>query len=223
LRGDTAGAALSLAIELLPEFLEDAARSGAKTIDSVDDIEVQKSFRDLISPEEVARYDAYCDAKFFEEFAERSRNAGLSDNDILEAFNAMKSGDYKKMASYFDTSSPTDGAVFWSGNKIEAGQYAQSIGGTIMEQTPGGQVFDNWKGLSGMYPEWKTNTSLDQRPIWVALSSQYANGVTGDVTYVHPADYIGEVWRDVERPIVIERMEAGLVTGIKEVFINGKQ
>ena len=43
LRGDTAGAALSLAIELLPEFLEDAARSGAKTIDSVDNIEVPKT------------------------------------------------------------------------------------------------------------------------------------------------------------------------------------
>lgn len=134
----------------------------------------------------------------------------------------MRSGDYSKMVAYFDTSSPRDGAVFWSGNKLEAGQYAKSIGGTIMEQTPGGQVFDNWRGLGGMYPEWGTKTKLDQKPIWEALSSQYVKGATGTVTYVHAADYIGMVWMDVEKPIVLERIEDGLVTRIVEVFTNGK-
>lgn len=42
---------------------------------------------------------------------------GLSNTQITEAYEAMRAGDYTKMASYFDTSSPVDGAVFWSGNK----------------------------------------------------------------------------------------------------------
>lgn len=89
-------------------------------------------------------------------------------------------------ASYFDTSSPSNGAVFWSGNKEGASAFADSIGGTILEQTPGGQVFDGWRGLQGMYPEWATGSKLDQRPIWESLSAQYANEANGSVTYVHP-------------------------------------
>lgn len=80
----------------------------------------------------------------------------------------MRNGDYAKMVTYFDTSSPVDGAVFWSGYKEGAAAYANDIGGTIMEQTPGGQVFDNWRRLEGMYPstEWGTGSSMDQKPIW---------------------------------------------------------
>lgn len=91
-----------------------------------------------------------------------------------------------------------------------------------MEQTPGGQVFDNWRGLEGMYPEWNTGTALDRKPIWEAMSSQYAYGVSGSVTYVHPSDYIGNVWMDTEFPIVREKFKLGIVTGIREVYIDGK-
>lgn len=115
-----------------------------------------------------------------------------------------------------------NGSVFWSGNQVGTGQYAQSIGGTIMEQTPGGQVFNNWSGLGGMYPEWGTNTVLDQKPIWEALSSQYANGASGNVTYAHPSDYVGNVWEKVELPIIKTKIKKGTVTGIQEVFIDGK-
>jgi RHS repeat-associated protein len=184
--------------------------------------ESYSSFRDLMSPEEFARYDAYCEAKFFEEFSERARNSGLSDKDIVEAYNAMKSGDYTKMASYFDTSSPKDGAVFWSKNKEWAAQYAKSINGTILEQTPGGRVFDDWRGLSGMYPEWgKPGSPLDQRPIWEALSKQYASGATGSVTYVHPSDYTGYMWANVERRAIRKNIKKGIVTKIREVIIDG--
>jgi hypothetical protein len=140
----------------------------------------------------------------------------------VEAYNAMKSGDYTKMASYFDTSSPKDGAVFWSGNKEWAAQYAKSINGTILEQTPGGRVFDDWRGLSGMYPEWgKPGSPLDQRPIWEALSKQYASGATGSVTYVHPSDYTGYMWANVERRAIRKNIKKGIVTKIREVIIDG--
>ena len=176
-------------------------------------------FADGMSQEDAARYIANNEAKFYSEFSERASKAGLNNTQISEAYNAMKSGDYAKMASYFDTSSSYNGAVFWSGNKTGAGRYATSMGGTLMEQTPGGQVFDNWRGLQGMYNEWGTGTAFDQKPIWEALSSQYANGV---VTYVHPDGYYGNVWKNTELPILNERLEEGLVNSIQEVIIDGK-
>jgi len=180
------------------------------------------NFTDGMSPEDAARYIKSNETKFYVEFSERAQASGLNSTQISEAYNAMKAGDYAKMSSHFDTSSPYNGSVFWSGNQVGAGQYAQSIGGTIMEQTPGGQVFNNWRGLGGMYPEWGTNTVLDQKPIWEALSSQYANGASGNVTYAHPLDYVGNVWEKVELPIIKTKIKKGTVTGIQEVFIDGK-
>jgi len=74
LRGDTAGAALSLAIELLPEFLEDAARSGAKTIDSVDDIEVPRVHGTTETVAEAISYQV-----------NRLRALGITSADVLES------------------------------------------------------------------------------------------------------------------------------------------
>lgn len=177
--------------------------------------------RGLMTKKEAARYDAWCESKFCEEFSERARTAGLNETQISEASTALRSGDYTKMASYFDTSSPENGAVFWSRAKAEAAQFAKSINGATLEQTPGGQVFDNWKGLEGMYPKWD-NSALSRRPIWEALSSQYANGATGDVTYVHPQGYIGPMYRGVESWIIKGRMDSGIITNFMEVFTNGK-
>ena len=170
-----------------------------------------------MSPEDAARYIANNEKAFFNEFSERASVAGVSDTQIAESFEAMRNGDYAKMATYFDTSSPVDGAVFWSGNKEGAAAYANSIGGTIMEQTPGGQVFDNWRGLGGMYPEWDRPTNLAQKPIWDALSSQYANGAEGIATYVHPDGYVGKVWSNIEKPILEEN---NII--IQEVIIDAK-
>jgi hypothetical protein len=46
--------------------------------------------------------------------------------------------------------------------------------------------------------------------------------VSGNVTYVHPSDYIGAVWSNTELPIVQGRMRQGVVTDILEIFIDGK-
>ena len=97
-----------------------------------------------------------------------------------------------------------------------------------MEQTPGGQAFDNWRGLEGMYPstEWGTGSALDQKPIWNALSAQYAEGAAGDVTYVHimrdGKPYYGAVWNDIEKKILLKNMFCGKVSHILEVIIDAK-
>ena len=91
-----------------------------------------------MSPEDRARYIALNEEKFFGEFSERASGAGLSDAQIAEAFETMRNGDYAKMATYFDTSSPVDGAVFWSGNKEGVATYVHPNGYT-------GKVWTNIK------------------------------------------------------------------------------
>ena len=192
------------------DVLESGSKGGLST-------QGYSDFADGMLPEDATRCILNNEKAFFNEFSERASAVGLSDTQIAEAFEAMKNGDYAKMAIYFDTSSPVDGAVFWSGNKEGAAAYANSIGGTIMEQTPGGQVFDNWRGLGGMYPEWDTPTNLAQKPIWDALSSQYANGAEGIATYAHPDGYVGKVWSNIEKPILEEN---DII--IQEVIIDAK-
>ena len=179
------------------------------------DVKGYSNFADGMSPEDAARYITNNEARFFEEFSERASASGLNSTQIAEAYSAMKVGDYSKMASYFDTSSPVDSAVFWSGNKEGAAVYANSVGGTIMEQTPGGQVFDNWRGLQGMYPEWDMGIT-PQKPIWTALSSQYAEGASGNVTYAVKEGYANpkSVWKTVEFPILKDLQDDGIVTNI---------
>ena len=121
-------------------------------------------FADGMSPEDATRYILNNEKAFFNEFSERASAAGLSDTQIAEVFEAMRKGDYAKMATYFDTSSPVDGAVFWSGNKEGAAQ----------------------------------------KPIWDAMSSQYANGAEGIATYAHPDGYEGKVRSNIEKPILEE-------------------
>lgn len=192
------------------DVLESGSKGGLST-------QGYSDFADGMLPEDATRCILNNEKAFFNEFSERASAVGLSDTQIAEAFEAMKNGDYAKMAIYFDTSSPVDGAVFWSGNKEGAAAYANSIGGTIMEQTPGGQVFDNWRGLGGMYPEWDTPTNLAQKPIWDALSSQYANGAEGIATFAHPDGYVGKVWSNIEKPILEEN---DII--IQEVIIDAK-
>ncbi len=45
-----------------------------------------------------------------------------------------------------------------------------------------------------------------QKPIWTALSEQFANGASGQVTYVKPASYNNpnSVWFNTELPIIEE-------------------
>ena len=207
---DTAGDMAKAAGNVGDDIAEGALKGGTPT-------RGYSNFADGMSPEDASRHIANNEKAFFNEFSERASAVGLNDTQIAEAFEAMRTGDYAKMATYFDTSSPVDGAVFWSGNKEGAAAYANSIGGTIMEQTPGGQVFDNWSGLQGMYPEWDTPTNLAQKPIWDALSSQYANGAEGIATYAHPNGYVGKVWANIEKPILEEN---DII--IQEVIIDAK-
>lgn len=159
-------------------------------------------FADGMSAEDKEKYILSNEKAFYSEYESRAAQSGMSEQEIVRSYEALRSGDYSTMAQYMNLESPVDGAHFWSNNKEAAGKVAQQNGGTIMEQTPGGQIFDDWKGLSSMYPEWETGSSKDARPIWVALSKQYAGQVKGSATYVHPENTYGPIWLNVEKPML---------------------
>ena len=92
------------------------------------------------------------------------------------------------MASFFDTSTKKDGAVFWSGNKQGAMDYAANNNRTMLEQTPDGQVFDGWNSLSKVLPDWDAGKN-QAKPLWEALSKKYA----------------------IEQPILLDKIGKGIV------------
>ncbi|WP_028235612.1 hypothetical protein [Pseudobutyrivibrio sp. MD2005] len=149
---------------------------------------------------------------------------------VLNDENAYKNVDLEQVAinagitSGFTTFSRRDKAVFWSGDLNAAINYAESIDGVVMEITPGGKVLNGWETLNDVYPpyKWGTGDVFDQKPIWEAMSRKYAHGATGEVTYVHPNDYYGNVWKNTEEPVLLYRKIMGYVTKINEVEINGK-
>ena len=177
-------------------------------------------FTKEMSYKDAVRYVANSKKNFYDEFAKRATNLGMDDTKINKALKAIQNRKYNKMTKYLDLSSPNNAAVFWSGNKDAAAEYAKSIKGTIMEQTSGGKIFDNWRSLEGMYPDWDSKSTTAQKPIWEALSKTYAKKVEGKVTYVHPSGYIGNVWKNVEQPILRRKLIKGQITNIVEVRIK---
>ena len=157
-----------------------------------------------------ADYSQISAQEFQSEFKERAKKSGLSESDINNAIDAFNNEDYQKMASFFDTSTKKDGAVFWSGNKQGAMDYAANNNRTMLEQTPGGQVFDGWNSLSKVLPDWDAGKN-QAKPLWEALSKQYANGAEGSVKYVHPDGYIGNVFKTIEQPILLDKIGKGIV------------
>ena len=157
-----------------------------------------------------ADYSQISAQEFQSEFRERAKKSGLSESDTNKAIDAFNNEDYQKMASYFDTTTKKDGAVFWSGDKSGAMDYAAKNNRTMLEQTPGGTVFDGWDSLSKVLPDWDTGKN-QAKPLWEALSKQYANGAEGSVKYVHPDGYIGNVFKNVEQPILLDKIGKGIV------------
>ena len=119
------------------------------------------------------------------EFQQRAKGGQFkSSKDAAKAYRHFQKGEYEKMAELIDLSSPPGRAVFWSGDLAEAQRYAAKIGGTTMEGTTGGNIFNDWQHLNDKfdYAQWGKGGPRDAHPLWKALSRRYANQTTGPVT-----------------------------------------
>ncbi len=89
---------------------------------------------------------------------------------------------------------PAAGRVFWSAvGSGAAAEWAEENGGTTLEMTPLGSLA-NW--AQGYLPQNGVTGAA-----WNALSSGFASGAQGAVTYLQGA-YLGNTWLNTELPIL---------------------
>ncbi len=165
------------------------------------------------------------DARGYNEFVSRSRELYHSEQEMQIAFKQLLDRDFKAFARDLDLSTEPGKAYFWSGDKEYAREIAKSNGGTIMEDTAGGKVVDEWPWLYEKYPSenWGTGNQFDPKPLWEAVSEEYALRARDKVTYVNQ-EYEGRIWTDVESITLDISIDKGRVTEIdyynKEYLIN---
>jgi hypothetical protein len=122
---------------------------------------------------------------------------------------------------------PKDGAVFWSGGKegqAAAQRYAESIGGTTLEATPGGNAINGWDEVNDLPWDGQQGSPPFGGDLWKGVSKKFANGAEGNVSVVQPLHKLwdqGTVWHNVEKKIIVDKMKVGEVTGI-DVFTTKK-
>src|SRR5690606_42107945 len=115
--------------------------------------------------------------------ARKAGNTALADAKLAEARNILRphipkgpDDSWDGVIDRLDVQAPKDGAVFWSGNQARAQQYAESIGGTTLEGTPGGTVINGWDEINklpwdskGGPPPWSG--------VWcTVITAMFANG-----------------------------------------------
>jgi RHS repeat-associated protein len=141
----------------------------------------------------------------FQQRANATKTQFKSSKDAAKAYRHFQNREYDQMAELLDLSSPHGKAVFWSGDLAEAQRYATKIGGTTMEQTPGGSIFNNWEHLDDKfeYGMWGKGGPTDAQSLWKALSQRYANQTNGPVSVVR--NKVGDMWTKVEYEELMSR------------------
>lgn len=164
--------------------------------------------------------------------ARKAGNDALADAKLAEAREILKPhiptkpGDtWDGFIERLDVSTPKDGAVLWSGNQPAAQKFAEGIGGTTLEATPGGRVINGWDEVNNI--PWKRDASLapGSGDLWNGVSEKFARSASGEVHVVQRPDKLwdqGTVWHNTEKPVIIKSYEAGKVTKINMHVLNGK-
>lgn len=154
---------------------------------------------------------------------ERATQNALADRRMAEAREILRphveNRDVPAIVERLDVSSPRDRGFLWSGNKTEAGRLASEVGGTTLEQTPGGRVIDDWALLNKDYLPWQEGGEA----VWGGASERYAQGLSGNVRNVQTVTRNGQgggyTFKTYERPQVEGGLANGRITGYGEVVI----
>lgn len=120
------------------------------------------------------------------------------------------------LVARLDLASPKDGAVFWSGDKNNAIDVGQEREGISLESTAGGCLMDDW-ALEGIpWSEREGEGPPFLKDLWQLMSATYAMQAEGEITVVQtPAKHReggGEMWRLVERKILLAKIKQRRVT-----------
>lgn len=194
-----------------------------------DDIDVQKDRRELKKQGDEVRHlvlqarlarksgDAKRLAALDKEIGEQRKKVQAQLKALVPQKGANAGPDaWAALVARLDLASPKDGAVFWSGDKTNAIDLGQERDGISLESTSGGCLMDDWK-LEGI--PWNKDYG-DGPPftqdLWSLLSASYAMQAEGEITIVQtPAKHQeggGEMWRLVERKVLLAKIAQGTVT-----------
>lgn len=123
----------------------------------------------------------------------------------IKALSEAVTGEMKKVQAF---SSPEGKGHFWSGVKDNAKEAAKQEGGKVLESTTAGALFDGL-GFGVEKKDW----SAQLGPLWISLSRNYAQGVSGNVK-IH--QYVGlcqgNIFDTVEWPALQQLIKDGIVT-----------
>jgi len=146
--------------------------------------------------------------------------------EILKPHIPQKPGDtWDGFIERLDVNAPKDGTTLWSGNQPAAQRFAESIGGSTLEGTPGGRVIDGWSDINNI--PWKRDPSLGpgSGSLWNGVSKKIANSATGEIHVVQTPKKLwdqGTVWHNIEKPIIRDSYSTGRITDVNMHVLNGK-
>jgi hypothetical protein len=126
---------------------------------------------------------------------------------------AEKQAALDEIVQRLDVSSDKE-KMFWSGNKSLAGEIAASKGKTILEQTPGGKVIDDWEDINKTFDWDKDSMPPHGWDLWGDVSENYSKGASGNIEVIQDASKFpagGPTWKGREWPAI---RDGGKVTGI---------
>lgn len=126
------------------------------------------------------------------------------------------SADWAPLVARLNISCPKDGAVFWSGDKDNAIDLAIERGGASLECTEGGAMIDNWNETGVPWSEGQGDGPPFLRDLWELVSASYALQAEGQINVVQTPEKNlvggGEIWKRVERRILLRKELQGLIT-----------
>jgi len=159
--------------------------------------------------------------------ARKAGSNALADAKLAEARSILKphipkgpDDSWDGVIDRLDVQAPKDGAVFWSGDQVRAQQYAESIGGTTLEGTPGGNVINGWDEINNLPWDSKGGSPPWSGDLWGGISEKFANGANGKISIVQPPAKLwdqGTVWHTTEKNIIKKGLANGSVSDI-EIF-----
>ncbi|WP_339616358.1 hypothetical protein [uncultured Gilvimarinus sp.] len=146
--------------------------------------------------------------------------------EILKPHIPQKPGDtWDGFIERLDVSTPKDGATLWSGSQTSAQQFAESIGGSTLEGTPGGRVIDGWSDIKNIPWESEVGQAAGSGELWNGVSRKFANSATGEIHVIQTSKKLwdqGTVWHNIEKPIIRDSYSTGRITNVNMHVLNGK-
>ena len=136
----------------------------------------------------------------------------------VDAAQNAKSVDKKRAAmreivERLDVSSDKE-KLFWSGNKELARKIAKAQGKTILEETAGGKVIDDWMELNSVFSWNPKDMAPHGWDLWGEVSQNYTRGVSGEIHAIQDIGAFpkgGPTWRNREWAQIVREQT---VTGI---------